>query len=69
MKALEQKMKELEQRKAADNAEMGLAALRRYLRRSLNLFDRYEAVELLQALLRMARSENHDKADEYAASL
>ena len=33
------------------------------------MFDKYEAVELLQSLLRLARNENHQKADEYAAAL
>ena len=33
------------------------------------MFDKYEAVELLQSLLRLVRNENHQKADEYAAAL
>ena len=33
------------------------------------MFDKYEAVELLQSLLRLARNENHQKADDYAAAL
>jgi len=33
------------------------------------MFDNYEAVEHLQSLLRLARNENHKKADEYAAAL
>ena len=33
------------------------------------MFDKYEAVELLQSLLRLARNENHQKADEYTAAL
>ena len=33
------------------------------------MFDKYEAVELLQSLLCLARNENHQKADEYAATL
>ena len=33
------------------------------------MFDKYEAVELLQLLLRLARNENNQKADEYAAAL
>ena len=33
------------------------------------MFDKYGAVELLHSLLRLARNENHQKADEYAAAL
>lgn len=33
------------------------------------MFDRYEAIEFLQTLARLARNESHQKADEYAAPL
>jgi len=33
------------------------------------MFDKHEAVELLQSLLRLARNENHQRADEYATAL
>ena len=33
------------------------------------MFDKYEALDLLQSLVRLARSESHKKADEYAAAL
>ena len=33
------------------------------------MFDKYEAVESLESLLRLARNENHQRADEYAAAL
>jgi len=33
------------------------------------MFDRYEAIELLQSLVRPARNEAHEKADLYAAAL
>jgi len=33
------------------------------------MFDRYEAVELLQSLVCLARNEAHEKADVYAATL
>lgn len=46
-----------------------LAALRRHLNRPPPLFDRYEAIELLETLVRLARTQAHDKADEYAAAL
>ena len=52
-----------------DSSESALAALRRYINRLAAMFDKYEAVELLQSLLRLARNENHQKADEYAAAL
>ena len=41
----------------------------RHLNRPLNMFDRYEAVELLQSLVRLARNEGHEKADTYVATL
>ena len=46
-----------------------MAALRRYINQPAAMFDKYEAVELLQSLLRLARNESHQKADEYAAAL
>ena len=46
-----------------------MAALRRYINRPSAKFDKYEAVELLQSLLRLVRNKNHHKADEYAAAL
>ena len=33
------------------------------------MFDKYEALDLLQSLVRLARKESHKKADEYAAAL
>lgn len=33
------------------------------------MFDKYEALDLLQSLVRLARNESHKKADEYAAVL
>ena len=46
-----------------DSSESALAALSRYINRPAPMFDKYEAVELLQSLLRLARNENHQKAD------
>ena len=48
---------------------MRLITLRRHLNRLLNMFDRYEAVELLQSLVRLTRNEAHEKADTYSATL
>ena len=33
------------------------------------MFDKYESLDLLQSLVRLARNESHKKADEYAAAL
>ena len=49
-----------------------MTALRHYINRPAAIFDKYEAVELLQFLLRLARNENlenHQKADEYTTAL
>ena len=46
-----------------------LATPRCYINRPAAMFDKYEAVELLHSLLRLARNENHQIADEYAAAL
>lgn len=51
-----------------ESSESALAALRRYISRPANMFDRFEAFNLLQALLRVARSEGSDKAEEYSAA-
>lgn len=66
---LETKLKALEDERARRSTEDTLVALRRHLNRPLNMFDRYEAVKLLQSLVRLARNEADDKADEYAAVL
>ena len=59
----------MEPLRTLDSSESALAALRRYINRQAAMFDKYEAVELLQSLLRLERNENHQKADEYAAAL
>lgn len=51
------------------SCDHALVALRRHLNRPISLFDRYEAVELLETLVRLARTQAHSKADEYAAVL
>ena len=33
------------------------------------MFDKYEALDLLQSLVRLARNESHEKTDEYATAL
>ena len=65
---LERKLKALEDEGARRSTENALITLRRHLNRPLNMFDRYEAIELLQSLVRLARNEAHEKADMYAAA-
>ena len=67
--ALEEKVISLERLRTLDSSESALAALRHYINRPAAMFDKYEAVELLQLLLHLARNENRQKADEYAAAL
>ena len=56
----------MEQLKTSESA---LAALRRHISRPTTMFDKYEALDLLQSLVCLARNESHEKADEYAAAL
>ena len=58
----------MERLRTLDSSGSALAALRRYINRPPAMFDKYEAVELLQSLLLLARDENHQKANEYAAA-
>ena len=61
---LEDKIKLLEQERSAESCTNALLALRRHLNRPSSLFDRFKAIELLEA-----RTQAHEKADEYAAAL
>jgi len=65
---LEIKIKLLEQGKAGESCANALATLR-HLNRPPSLFDPFEAIELLETLVRLARTQAHEKADEYAAAL
>ncbi|KAK3748177.1 hypothetical protein QZH41_003251 [Actinostola sp. cb2023] len=67
--ALEEKMKQLENKQNERGVTSALAALRRNLARPVNFFDQFEAIEQLEALVRVARTTVSDKADEYAAIL
>ncbi len=69
IKILEDKIKLLEQEKTVENCANALLALRRHLNRPPSLFDRFESVELLETIVRLARTQAHQKADEYAAAL
>ena len=66
---LENNIKLLEQEKVGESCVNTLAALRRHLNRPPSLFDTFEAIELLGTLVRLARTQAHGKADEYAAAL
>ena len=46
-----------------------MASLRRYLNRPNSVFDRFKVLDLLQALVRLARTQARQKAEEYAAAL
>ena len=59
----------MKQLKILESSESALAALRRHISRPTAMFDKYEALDLLQSLVRLARNESHKKADEYAAAL
>ena len=69
IQTLERKLKALEDERARRSTEEALITLRRHLNRPLNMFDRYEAVELLHSLVSLARNEAHEKADTYVATL
>ena len=59
----------MEQEKAVASCANALTALRRHLNRPPSLFDRHEVLELLESLVRLARTQAHDKAEEYSAAL
>ncbi|KAK3734267.1 hypothetical protein QZH41_000572 [Actinostola sp. cb2023] len=68
LKQLEDKVKSLQQERALEGTAAALASLRRHLNKPASLFDRFEAVELLQSLVRVSRGQAHEKADEFAAA-
>ena len=69
MVQLERKVRALEQEKSLETTEGTLTSLRRYLNRPSSAFDRFEVLDLLQAFVRLARTQSHHKAEEYAAAL
>ena len=69
MVELERKVRALEQEKTLETTEGTLVNLRRYLNRPNSAFDRFEVLDILQALVRLARTQAHQKAEEYAAAL
>lgn len=58
----------LERFKTSECSESALADLRRQISRPVAMFDKFEAIDLLSSLVRVARSEGHQKAKEYAAA-
>ena len=69
LRQLEEKVRFLEQEKVVASCDDALTALRRHLNRPPSLFDFHEAIELLESLVRLARTQAHDKAEEYSAAL
>ncbi|KAL9977602.1 hypothetical protein ACROYT_G015025 [Oculina patagonica] len=63
------KIQVLEREKTLETTEGTLTCLRRYLNRPSTAFNHFEALDLLQALVRLARTQAHTKADVYAAVL
>ena len=59
----------MEQEKAVASCANALTALRRHLSRPSSFFYRDEAIELLESLVRLARRQAHDKAEEHSAAL
>jgi len=66
---LERKFRVHEQEKSLETTEGTLTSLRRYLNRPNSAFDRFEVLDILQALVRLARTHARHKAEEYAAAL
>ncbi|KXJ18021.1 hypothetical protein AC249_AIPGENE27499 [Exaiptasia diaphana] len=62
IRALEEKINALERLRTSESSRTSLAALRRHISRPAEMFDRHEALQLIQSLVRLARNENHAKA-------
>ena len=67
MVELERKVRALEREKTLETTEGTLVNLRRYLNHPNSAFDCFEVLDILQALVRLARTQAHQKAEEYAA--
>ena len=52
-------MRALEQEKTLETTEGTLVNLRRYLNRPNSVFDRFEVMDILQALVHLVRSQAH----------
>ena len=59
----------MEQETAVASCDNALTALRRHLNRPPSLFDFHEAIEFLESLVRIARTQAQDKAEEHSAAL
>ena len=69
MVELERKVRAPEQEKTLETTEGTLVNLRRYLNHPNSAFDRFEVLDILQALVRLARTQAHQKVEEHAAAL
>ena len=65
----ERKVCALEQEKSLETTEGTLTSLRRYFNCPNNVFDRFEVLDLLQALVRLTCTQAHQKAEECATAL
>ena len=59
----------MEQEKAVASCVNALTALGRHFNKPPSLFDRHEALELLESLVRLPRTQARDKVEEYSATL
>ena len=69
MVELERKVRAPEQKKTLETTEGTLVNLGRYLNHPSSAFDRFEVLDILQALVRLARTQAHQKVEEHAAAL
>ena len=66
---LERKVRAPEQEKTLETTEGTLVNLRRLLNHPNSAFDRFEVLDILQALVRLAPTQAHQKVEEHAAAL
>ena len=59
----------MEQEKAVASCVNALTGLGRHFNKPPSLFDRHEALELLESLVRLPRTQGRDEAEEYSATL
>ena len=59
----------MEQENAVASCVNALTALGRHFNRLPSLFDRHEALQLLESLVRLPRTQARDKAEKYSATL
>ena len=69
MVELERKVRAPEQEKTLETTEGTLVNLRRLLNHANSAFDRFEVLDILQALVHLAPTQAHQKVEEHAAAL